>query len=165
MKYSSLFKMLPVIFLLAPAVLRAETADTSLNVPKKNPSLEEMSADELRAALKKSHSEIESRLGSGMPDKSYDADGTEIRNQPSHADKHAYEASVQSQLDILDYKIQSLENNRNKDRSSAASDAYKLKDIKTKIQELLFKIKSDNTESWQASKQTLDNLLRQVSYY
>ena len=105
MKYFSFFKMLPVLFFATSPLLYADTET------KKSPSLEEMTPAELKEALKKSHAEIESRLGSsseGAKKTPSEGDADLKRKASSLSEKRAYETSVQSRIDMLSYKIQSL---------------------------------------------------------
>ena len=162
MKYFSLFKMLPVLFFSTSPLLYADTET------KKSPSLEEMTPAELKEALKKSHAEIESRLGSsseGAKKTPSEGDADLKRKASSLSEKRAYETSVQSRIDMLSYKIQSLENQGNKNWGYSQKDAYKLKEIQSEAREQLNKIKSDNADGWKANKQALDSLLRDASNY
>ncbi len=159
MKYPGLLKLFPLIFLLAPATLHAETDSA------KNHSLEEMSPEEFRAALKKSHSEIEARLGSsGTEETTTESDSAAKGKTTSLSEKRAYETSAQSRIDLLGYKIQTLESRHKDNWGYSESDADKLRNIKSKAQDQLIKIKSDNTEGWKTNKQALDSLLREASY-
>ncbi len=162
MSTSHQIKILLILFLLAPAALHAEDA------PKKQPRLEDMSAAELKEALKKSHAEIESRLGSSGNTENNQETGNTTHSKPtltSMSEKRAYESSAQSQINALDLKIQSLEDVGDRNWGYAQRDAYKVRDIQAKAREELFKIKSDNTDGWKSNKQTLDSLLRSASNY
>ncbi len=150
--------ILPVFLGMSAAALHAETT------PSKSPSLEEMSAAELKEALKQSHSEIESRLGSGGSQQDLPEQGLSAQEKTSSlSEKRSYETSAQSQIDLLNYKIQTLEFARNKNRAYAMADAYKLKSIQTKAREQLIKIRADNTNGWKTNKQMLDSLLRDAA--
>jgi len=162
MKHTCWLKVLSVIFLMTPVTLHAETNS------KKNPKLEDMSAAELKAALKKSHSEIESRLGSSADAEKSDA----LENSPrsketasSLSEKRIYESSAQSQINALDYKIKKFENAGNKNWGYAQKDAQTLISLQSKAREQLIKIRSNNTSGWKTNKQILDSLLRSASNY
>lgn len=160
MNYSNFLKILPITFLMMPAGLHADAE------PKKSPTLEEMSAAELKEALKKSHAEIESRLGSRRPEKaSGESEPVRKKELSSLPEKRTYESSAQRQIDALDYKIQALEHSINKDRGAALDDAYRLRSIKSKARDQLAKIKADNSDGWRTGKQVLDSLLRDAARY
>lgn len=158
MRYLNGMKMLPIILFLLSAPSHAE------DTPKKSPRLEEMTAAELKEALKKSHAEMESRLGLsdsnfGLPEKKTGSSG----KISSLAEKRAYESSAQSRINILNYKIQTLENSQRDNWGYSQMDAYKLRDIQAKAEEQLMRIKSDNTDGWKTNKNALDSLLRRAS--
>lgn len=159
MNYSNWLKFLPILLLILSPSLHSETES------KQSPRLEEMSTAELREALKKSHAELETRLGSNSTSLSSEDDTVETQKASSLSSKRAYETSAQSQIDMLNYKIQTLEFAGNKDRATAMSDAYKLRDIKAKAQEQLRKIRVDNTEGWKTNKRILDGFLRDAANY
>ena len=140
------------------------TTISAENAPKRNPALEEMSAAELKEALKKSHAEIESRLGPGGSEpESFDTAYSSTKKISSLSEKRAYEASAQSRINLLSYKIQTLETSQRDNWGYSKKDARKIRDIQFKASEQLMKIRSNNTEGWKANKQALDSLLRQTS--
>lgn len=160
MKHSCLFKMLPLIFLITPAILRAD------DVPQKIPTLEEMSPTQFKEALKKAHAEIEARLGTSniaesLPEvRAYTKD-----KAASLAEKRAYETSAQSRINRLDDKIHALENPYKDNFGYAEKDAVRLRAIQSRAQDQLNKIKVTNADSWKANKNALDSLLRQTLDY
>ncbi len=158
MTHSNLFRLLPLLLLVAPMAINAE--DTS----KKNPTLEEMTPAEFKEALKKSHAEIEARLGTaGSPVRKTRGYADE---DDSLADKRAYLISASGQIDILDHKIEALESMGDKNWGYAQKDASKLRDIQYEARQQLVRIKSNNNpNAWKTEKQTLDSLLRQASQY
>lgn len=134
---------------------------------KKIRTLEEMSPEEFKAALKQSHSEIESRLGSSSEAELVLSKNTAPPKDKlfSLSEKRSYETSVQSRINLLDYKIRKLESAGNKNWGYSRNDAAKIRSIQSEARDQLIRIQSDNTAGWKTNKQILESLLREASRY
>lgn len=155
------FHICKIMFLLSFIGITTVHAEDTI---KRNPTLEEMSAAELKEALKKSHAEIESRLGSSGPASQFEEASTASKEKISSlSEKRAYESSAQSRINLLSYKIQTLETSQRDNWGYNQMDARKIRDIQSRASEQLIKIRSNNTEGWKTNKQALDSLLRQVA--
>jgi len=159
MNYDYFLRCVRIGFLLGCAAILPLHAEEPQNKAKK---LEEMSAEEFKAVLKKSHAESASRLGgSGTLTETDDAS----KKAASLSEKRAYETSAQSRIDMLSHKIRSLDNHYYDNWGYAQKDAAKLREIQYKARDYLMKIRLDNTESWKVHKNALEGLLRQTSDY
>lgn len=121
-----------------------------------------MSVEEFRAALKKSHEEIESRLGSsgGM-----DSAANDKEEASSLSERNAYITSAQSRIDMLNYKIDSLQNHYYDNWGYAQRDASKLRSIQSRAREELNKIRRINNDGWKNNRRALEGILREASTY
>lgn len=152
-------------WLAVPAFLFLTSAEPALRAeetPKRHPTLEEMSPEQFRAALKKSHAEIQSRLGdNGMSESSADA-----KNKTSSlSEKNAYITSAQSRIDMLNYKIDSLQNHYYDNWGYAQKDAAKLRSIQSRAREELNKIRRIGNDGWKNNRRALEGILREASTY